>query len=226
MDQLKYSRKRKKGKHLTYEDRQLIEHYYKRRNDKRGLVSSLVKLIASSESTIRRELKRGKVVLRDPQWKEYESYSADIAQADADFQSSGKGPNVKLLRDHDLVNYIETEIIKNKMSPDAVIMSLEKNNWKDDEGKRFSISICTKTLYNYIDMGLFPNLTNKDLPRRGVASKSKQRRVRRSHRKTDGKSILERPKAADIRSEYDHWEMDCIEGAKGKEKACGKATLF
>jgi len=220
LDQLKYSRKRKKGKHLTYEDRQLIEHYYKRKNEKRGLVSSLVRLIGSSESTIRRELKRGKAVLRDSQWREYESYSADIAQADADFQSTGKGPNVKLLKDYDLVNYIETEIIENKMSPDAVIMRLEKNNWQDGKGNQFSISICTKTLYNYIDIGLFPNLTNKELPRRGVASKRKQRRVRRSHRKVDGKSILERPKAADIRSEYGHWEMDCIEGAKGKEKAC------
>ena len=32
--------------------------------------------------------------------------------------------------------------------------------------------------------------------------------------------LSDRPEAADDRSEYGHWEMDCIEGAKGKEKAC------
>lgn len=220
MDQLKYISKRKKGKHLNYKDRQLIEHYYRRKGRKRNLVSSLVKLIGVSESTIRRELKRGAVLLKDALWKEYESYSAELAQADADFQSTGKGPNVKLFKDYKLVEYIETEIIENKMSPDAVIMKLDKNNWQDGNGNKFSVTLCTKTLYNYIDMELFPNLTNKELPRRGLASKRRQRRVRRSHRKVDGKSILERPKAADIRSEYGHWEMDCIEGAKGKEKAC------
>ena len=31
-----------------------------------------------------------------------------------------------------------------------------KNNWVDENGDPFSIIICTKTLYNYIDMGLFP----------------------------------------------------------------------
>lgn len=220
MDQSKYIRNRRKGKHLVYEDRQLIEHYYGKNNNERNLVSSLVELIGVSESTIRRELKRGEVLLRDSQWREYKSYSAQIAQKDADFQSTGKGPNIKLLRDYALVNYIEKEIIENKMSPDAVIMNLNKNNWKDEKGNKFSITICTKTLYNYVDMGLFPNLTNKELPRRGITKKRKQRRVRRSNRKSDGKSILERPKAADTRSEYGHWEMDCIEGAKGKEKAC------
>lgn len=111
-------------------------------------------------------------------------------------------------------------MIENKMSPDAVIMKLDKEYWKDEKGNKFSVPICTKTLYNYIDIGLFPNLTNKQLPRRGNAVKRKQKRVRKSNRKVDGKSILARPKAADMRSEYGHWEMDCVEGAKGKEKEC------
>lgn len=220
LDQLKYTKKRRKGKHLTFEDRQLIEYYFTRKRKKRNLVSSLIELIGVSESTIRRELKRGKVILKDNLWKDYTSYSSEIAQRDADFQNTGKGPDIKLFKDYDLVAYIEKEIIENKMSPDAVIMNLDKRNWKDEKGNKFSVTICTKTLYNYIDIGLFPNLTNKQLPRRGRTNKRKQRRVRRSSRKTDGKSILERPKAADMRSEYGHWEMDCIEGAKGKERQC------
>jgi len=29
---------------------------------------------------------------------------------------------------------------------------------------KFKTTICTKTLYNYIDQGIFLNITNKDLP--------------------------------------------------------------
>ncbi|MGO1470167.1 MAG: hypothetical protein ACTHW2_09120 [Tissierella sp.] len=134
MDQTKYIKKRRKGKHLIFEDRQLIEYYFTRKKNKKNLIPSLVNLISVSESTIRRELKRGKVILKDTSWKGYISYSAELAQKDADFQSTGKGPNIKLFKDYELVNYIEKEIIKNKMSPDAVIMKLDKKNWKDKNG--------------------------------------------------------------------------------------------
>ena len=53
MDRLEYIKKRKKGKHLTFEDRQLIENYYKRKNNKKNLVPSVIELIGVSESTIR-----------------------------------------------------------------------------------------------------------------------------------------------------------------------------
>lgn len=220
MSQVQYIKGRRKGKHLNFQDRQLIEHVVSEFRPKKVKIKDLKSLIGVSESTIRRELKRGKVILKDSEWNSYESYSAALAQQDADFQSSGKGPSIKLIDDYNFISYIEMEIIENRMSPDAVIMRLNNNNWYDNKGNKINTKICTKTLYNYIDMGLFPNLTNKDLPRKGSKPKRKQRRVRKSHRKVDGKSILERPKAADLRSEYGHWEMDCIEGAKGKEKEC------
>ena len=117
--------------------------------------------------------------------------------------------------------YVEYKIIENKYSPDAVIMELEKNGFcHPDTGEKFKTQICTKTLYNYIDQGIFPNLTNKDLPREGKALKRKQRRVRRSHRIADGKSIWDRPEAANKRLEKGHWEMDCMEGPKNKDGSC------
>lgn len=100
-------------------------------------------------------------------------------------------------------------------------MELEQTGFLNPEtGNRFKTRICTKTLYNYIDQGIFPNLTNKDLPREGKELKRKQRRVRRSYRNIDGKSIWERPETANGRSEAGHWEMDCIEGPKGKGDNC------
>ncbi|NLB20383.1 MAG: IS30 family transposase [Clostridium sp.] len=219
MSQINYNNKRKKGKHLNFRDRQLIDYYATKFSPKMPSVYDLVELIGASESTIRRELKRGQVKFVDTYLKPYISYSAELAQQNADFQSSGKGPELKINKDHKLMLYIENQIVENKMSPDAVIMKLDQNGWKDDLGEEFETKICTKTIYNYIDKDMFMKLTNKDLPRRGL-KKKKQRYIRRSHRKRDGKSILERPKSADIRSEYGHWEMDCIEGAKGREKAC------
>ena len=97
-------------------------------------------------------------------------------------------------------------------------MKLESNGFcHPDTGEKFNTKICTKTLYNYIDQGLFPNITNKDLPREGKRVKRKQKKVRRSYRNVDGKSIWERSNVANKCIEAGHWEMDCIEGPKGKD---------
>lgn len=52
------------------------------------------------------------------------------------------------------------------------------------------------------------------MSRRGKRSKQKYRRVRQSYR-TRGKSIDQRPKSANERSEFGHWEMDCVESGRG-----------
>src|SRR5690554_4622873 len=84
----------------------------------------------------------------------------------------------------------------------------------------FKTSICTRTLYNYIDAGVFANLTNKDLPREGRTPRRRYRRVRKDHRNPGGKSISERPEEANERLEYGHWEMDCIESGKRRGRSC------
>ena len=184
-------------------------------------VKKLVAKIGCSESTIRRELRRGKVLQLSSELIKYKSYSSEIGQQYYDYHAGNKGPNLKITNDYDFVKYVEYKIIENKYSPDAVIMELEKNGFcHPDTGEKFKTQICTKTLYNYIDQGIFPNLTNKDLPREGKRLKRKQRRVRRSHRIADGKSIWDRPEAANKRSEEGHWEMDCMEGPKNKDGSC------
>ena len=221
MGQLHDIRKRKKGKHLNFQDRQLIEYLVRNAYPKKVSVSKLVDKIGSSESTIRRELKRGKVIQLSTELIEYKSYSAEIAQNDYDFHASNKGPDLKIANDYEFVKYVEKRIIEDKYSPDAVIMELDQKKFcHPDTGKKFKTNICTKTLYSYIDQGIFPNLTNKELPREGKARKRKQGRVRRSHRIADGKSIWDRPEAANKRLEGGHWEMDCMEGPKNKDGSC------
>nr|WP_269458378.1 IS30 family transposase [Ndongobacter massiliensis] len=105
-------------------------------------------------------------------------------------------------------DFVEYWRIEKRYSPDAVIMKIE------NEGLSFETEICTKTLYNYISKDYFLNLTNRNLPRRVKKAKRRYRRVRKSYR-TRGKSIDQRPMEANERSEFGHWEMDCVESGRG-----------
>jgi IS30 family transposase len=83
---------------------------------------------------------------------------------------------------------------------------------------RFEVSICTKTLYNYIDSNVFLNITNQNLP---VKKDGKKRKYRKTGavalNNLKGRSIEERPEIIETREEPWHWEMDCV---VGKGAAC------
>jgi len=116
--------------------------------------------------------------------------------------------------EHELVRYIESKIINEKYSPDAVIGQIKA------KGLKFKTSICTKTLYNYIDRGdVFLRLTNKYLPVKKDGKKRIYQRVKKIALKNlKGSSIEERPKEVNDRKEYGHWEMDCVVGRKKSER--------
>lgn len=145
----------KKYKHLTEIERYKIEAYLK--DNKKAW--QIAELLGKSERTIQREIKRGTVTLLDSELREYKIYCADVAQRKYYENAANKGRGYKIGNDYELVEYIERMIIEEKYSPDAVIGRLKL------EGNRFKTTICTKTLYNYIDAGLFLHLTNKDLDR-------------------------------------------------------------
>ncbi len=73
--------------------------------------------------------------------------------------------------------------------------------------------ICTKTLYNYIDLGLL-RISNIDLPLK-VRRTTKAKRTRK-HKKLLGTSISERPEQVNNRSEFGHWEIDTVIVKKSK----------
>ena len=72
-----------------------------------------------------------------------------------------------------------------------------------------------KTIYNYIDEGLFPNLTNKHLPVKKNEKKQKHNKVRQAINNTKGTSISQRNEEIESREESGHWEMDTVVGKKG-----------
>jgi len=114
-------------------------------------------------------------------------YCADKGQMVYDRNNRNKGPGLKIEKDHKLAKYIEQKIVKEKYSPDAVIGQIKS------KGIKFETSICTKTLYNYIDQDVFAHITNKDLPVKRNKEKGSCRKVKISHKNLKGTSIEKRP---------------------------------
>ena len=115
MSQVYCIRRRRKGKHLTYTDRQELENLVKQNEkaskNKKKTQRELAFIMGISPATISRELKRGLVTLRDSQWCDYDSYSADVAQDDYDKKATHKGPGLKIGKDHALAKHIEQKIL-------------------------------------------------------------------------------------------------------------------
>lgn len=209
MSYTKYTTEGKKHKHLTERERYEIEILLK--ENLKPL--EIAKRLGRHLRTIEREIKRGIVQLLNTDLTCKNVYCADRAQELYWTKAKNKGPGLKIGNDHELTKHIEHKIIKEKYSPDAVIGEIKA------KGLKFKASICTKTLYNYIDQGIFLNLTNKDLPVKKDKKKGVYRKVKIAHKNLKGTSIEERAESIDRREDYGHWEMDCVVGKQGGSKA-------
>lgn len=205
MSQMNYTLESKKNKHLTIRERYQIEVLAKENMKPLGIAQRLGRHLR----TIERELKKGMVELLNSNLTYRKAYCADTAQRIYQENSQNKGPSLKIGNDHKLAKHIEKKIVKDKYSPDAVIGEIKA------KGLAFKTSICTKTLYNYIDQGIFLTLSNKDLPVKKDNKRRKYQRVRIPHKNLKGTSIEDRPNSVEDRVEYGHWEMDCVVGKQG-----------
>lgn len=207
MDRLNNTTKERKNKHLNYEKRIKIETLYKA-----GMKSEEIgRQIGYSGRTVRRELQKGMVELKNSDWTMRKEYSADVGEQKHRYAGTGKGPSLKIGNDYELVKEIERLIIKEKMSPYAAAESIKTSG-------KFKTTISYKTIYNYIDQGLFPNLTNKHLPVKKTARKRKYDEVKTATNNSKGTSISEREVTVETREEYGHWEMDTVVGKKGTKE--------
>ena len=198
-----YTPENKKGQHINYDERRQIEILLKAGHK----TKEIAKLLGGrSERTIRREIARGTVELLNSDLTTRKEYSADAAQTDYDKKASAKGPKLKIGKNFALVEFVENIIIKDKYSPYSALEEAKKQN--------VPVNICLKTLYNYIDQGLFLNLTNKDLPVKKNAPKRVYNHVRRANNHT-GTSIEERPECVESRADFGNWELDTVVGKKG-----------
>lgn len=191
--------------HLTHEDRIKIEALYMTG----ASVEAIAAYVGRSTRTIGRELERGAYNRQKSDLTFIRAYSADIAQKDYDYKATAKGRGLKLGKDFSFADYVENMIRNEKFSPAALIREIPRR------GLSFSTSVCTATLYNYIERGYFLGISNKDLLRKRDVPKHQYHYVTRV-RNALCLGIESRPESINSREDIGHWEMDTVVGpAKG-----------
>ena len=196
----------KKFKHLNYTERTQIERWHN--IDKRSNAEIAI-LLNKSERTIRREINRGKVKNLTQHWEEKWVYSADIAQQKYNYEKTGKGPDLKIGKDFELVEFIEYCIKILKYSPEIIVSIIERDKMK------FKTKICAKTIRNTIEKGGIIDVEpGKIIYQKEYKEKNKEKAV--CDKVPAEKSIDFRPQEANERSEYGHWEGDLVIGKREK----------
>lgn len=199
--------KMKSFHHITWADRLRIEALLKAKTSKKEIAD----ILGVHISTIYREIKRGRFEHLNADWTTEERYSPDIADQKYRQHLRAKGQGIKISKDPELIKFIEGKIADDSYSPEAALAYIRNN------GLVFKTSICTTSLYTYIDKGVFGRLSLEMLP---VKRKSKKRKktVKKQARSAKGDSIEKRPEEIKTRESFGHWEMDTVVGPRGKSK--------
>ena len=82
--------------------------------------------------------------------------------------------------------------------------------------------VCTKTLYNYVDLGLLP-IKNIDLPENFVETRKRKKPVRT--RKISVGALKNGPEIVSFRTEFGHWEIDTVIGKKDEGEPCVRTLV-
>lgn len=144
-------------KHLTWTDRLKIE-----KGLKEGLKPcAIADRLHVHNTTIYRELKRGRYTHLNSDLTTEERYSPEIAQQRYEENLKAKGGELKIGNDYELSAFIEKKIGEEGYSPAAVVGEIRRL------GLTFKTEISEKTIYNYIDKGIFYGISRESLPERG-----------------------------------------------------------
>lgn len=176
----------------------------------------LCELPGKSKRTIIREIQRGTVLhsYDNPPFERPE-YNAWHAELDARSHDGAKGSDYKIGSDRRLLDEISRLMgASHPYSPYAVIQHFKLTGWPTDT------RICEKTLYKYIYEGLIPNVDKGNLLLKGIRHKPGDIIRRHSNAENAAGTIDRRPKSANDRSEFGHWEGDTVVGGSGKGTGC------
>ncbi|MBF1256674.1 MAG: IS30 family transposase [Stomatobaculum longum] len=203
MDQLQSTTtERKKGQHLTFEERVIIQTRLKDGRSKR----SIAREIGCSPTTICNEIKRGTVTLYNGN---IHRYKAKVGQQTYERNRQLCCRHYDFLEKAAFIAYVERHFREDEWSVDACV----GRALRDGEFRREQM-VCTKTLYAYIDLGLL-GIRNIDLPNK--LRRSPEKVTVRKNKRVLGRSIEERPASVDSREEFGHWECDLVIGSKSGE---------
>jgi IS30 family transposase len=141
----------RKGKHLTREERIVIERLSRGGIPPRDIAG----VLGRHQRTIERELARGRVKHLDYELRTKYVYSSDRGQDLYDLNASAKGPGLKLGCNYELAEFVRCRIVEHKEAPDVVAHRMRRAGM---EG-----FVCTKTLYSYIEQDVIPGVSNESL---------------------------------------------------------------
>lgn len=196
-------------KNVTYNKRLQLEAYLRAGLHKK----EIAKQLGVSLTTVYNEIKRGayehtvsirSTVHGKKRYNNVIRYSPEVAEEKYRFNMSNHGAPLKIGRDFEFVNYVEKRILKDKLTPCAVIGEIRAN-------KMFKTQITKTTLYRYINTGVFLNIDSNNLPYKRKPKKHSKRTAKSAPR---GTSIEMRPEEVFLRNSFGHWEMDCVLGKK------------
>lgn len=143
--------KRKKGKHLSYDERVLILIRLK----DGWSANKIAKEIGCALNTVRNEIRRGTVSLYRGNVKRYK---VKIGQAIYQHNRLTYGRHLDNLEKATFLAYVDSHIREDKWSLDACVgRALQSGEFVRCE------LVCTKTLYRYVDLGLM-GTRNHNLP--------------------------------------------------------------
>ena len=202
MDHSQFTPNPRKNKHLSFKERVKIELLA----DEGKTAYAIAKLLNRPINTITNELRRG-TVDQIKQGKFVKIYYADTGQAKYEANRRNTGRRYELLQCSEFVSHVEKMMIEEDWSVDSAVGRATATG-------KFDKMLCTKTIYNYIDLGLM-KVKNTDLPLK-LKRHTKGIRVR-TNKRTLGDSIETRPSYVKDREEFGHWEIDTVIGSKSKE---------
>lgn len=203
MDYINCTTERRKGQHLTYKERVIIQTRIKDGWN----TNEIAKELGCSYNCIKKEIARGMTSLYNGR---VQRYKADKGQLMYKLNRSNCVKKNKRLACARFIKYVETKFEEDGWSLDACFgAAIASGEFSRDE------AVCTKTLYNYVDKGIM-KIKNIDLPEK-LSRKQKKSVVRENKRKL-GDSIEERPDNVDDREEFGHWELDSVLGKKAENE--------
>lgn len=155
----------------------------------------IAKELGRSESSISREIRRNCKIRKD--------YSA--VEADYNYKARRKNSVRTTILSHPNAAEKVSELLALAWSPEQISNRLRAEN--------SDISICTKTIYRGLEVGLLPSNLCKMLRYKGRQHHGGRKKSKCGHLDIEY-SIHDRPKNVDERGKIGHWEGDTVRGFK------------
>ena len=203
MNRLNFNTKKRDFKHLSEYERGEIYAMIKLGCS----ISSIARHLKRSRTTIYNELKRGRIEQIKNGHKVI-VYYPDAGQTQYEKNRKNSKKKFKAFECIDFIKFVEKSFKEQFWSLDECY-----GRAKSDE--LFKNTVCTKTLYKYVELGIL-KIKNTDLPQR-LKRLQKSTRIRINKRKL-GKSISQIPKHIENRKEFGHWEIDTVIGKKTSDQ--------